>query len=147
MTSFPRLMIAAAHKASGKTAISIGFVAALRRAGNTVATFKKGPDYIDPMWLGAASGFYYPDDLEAFQIAGGYSVYMRHAARIWCEWPAGRGACGEHAGRFLPLAKYGALSLGAAISGFYCALQTCLKRKSPHVWRAFGLIGGMLSCA
>ncbi|PCH68044.1 MAG: cobyrinic acid a,c-diamide synthase [Rhodobacteraceae bacterium] len=55
MRSFARFMIAAAHKSSGKTVISTGLTAALRRAGDKVSTFKKGPDYIDPMWLGAAS--------------------------------------------------------------------------------------------
>ena len=52
----PRLMIAAAHKSSGKTVISTGLAAALCNAQTTVQTFKKGPDYIDPMWLSAASG-------------------------------------------------------------------------------------------
>lgn len=56
MTPFPRFMIAAAHKSSGKTVISTGLAAALNKAGDKVSTFKKGPDYIDPMWLSAASG-------------------------------------------------------------------------------------------
>ena len=55
MISRPRFMIAAAHKSSGKTVVSTGLAAAFHRAGDAIGTFKKGPDYIDPMWLGAAT--------------------------------------------------------------------------------------------
>ncbi|HGG05750.1 MAG TPA: cobyrinate a,c-diamide synthase [Aliiroseovarius sp.] len=51
----PRFLISAAHKSSGKTVISTGLAAALSARGASVATFKKGPDYIDPMWLGTAA--------------------------------------------------------------------------------------------
>ena len=56
MIALPRFMIAAAHKSSGKTVVSTGLARALSKQGQNVGTFKKGPDYIDPLWLSTASG-------------------------------------------------------------------------------------------
>ena len=75
------LYISAAHKSSGKTTLCIGLARALRDRGLSLQTFKKGPDYIDPLWLTSASGNpCYNLDFNTQSDAEIKSLFARHMA-------------------------------------------------------------------
>lgn len=78
-----RMLISAAHKSSGKTMVSIGLCAALAARGHLVQPFKKGPDYIDPMWLSQAAGHACRNlDLYLMENDDVIATFARHSAEV-----------------------------------------------------------------
>ena len=63
--------------------VSIGLCAALSARGHRVQPFKKGPDYIDPMWLSQASGRACRNlDLYLMERDDIVTTFARHSAEV-----------------------------------------------------------------
>jgi len=52
----PRIIIGGAHSGVGKTSVTLGLTAALKKRGLKIQTYKVGPDFLDPTYLEIASG-------------------------------------------------------------------------------------------
>ncbi|QKT04033.1 cobyrinate a,c-diamide synthase [Ectothiorhodospiraceae bacterium 2226] len=74
------VLLSAAHKSSGKTTLAIGATRALAARGCPVQPFKKGPDYIDPIWLGRAA--HRPCYNLDFNTMSGAELHALFAARL-----------------------------------------------------------------
>ncbi|MDA8101092.1 MAG: cobyrinate a,c-diamide synthase [Nitrospiraceae bacterium] len=81
MLSLPRLVVSAVRGGLGKTTFSLGIIGAWRKRGKRIAPFKKGPDFIDAGWLGAASGTAcYNLDLFLMEEEQILRSFLRHSA-------------------------------------------------------------------
>jgi len=80
VSTMAHFFISAVHRSSGKTMVSIGLAAALGARGLRIQPFKKGPDYIDPMWLARGSGRpCYNLDFNTQSAAEIRALFARHA--------------------------------------------------------------------
>ena len=80
--SMHQMVIAAISSSSGKTAVTMGILSALKERGFLVQPFKIGPDYIDPSFQKAASGKV-SHNLDLFMMGkeGIYDVYQKASER------------------------------------------------------------------
>ena len=80
----PRILLAAGASGSGKTLITCGLLQALVNRNLTVASFKCGPDYIDPMFhsrvIGAKSA-----NLDTFFTSPEVTRYLLSENAANCE--------------------------------------------------------------
>jgi cobyrinic acid a,c-diamide synthase len=56
MSAIPRIVVSAPSSGHGKTAVSVGLLAALNARGLRPSGFKIGPDFVDAAYLGLAAG-------------------------------------------------------------------------------------------
>lgn len=97
MTKIPRLLLAAGASGSGKTLITCGLLQALRNRGLKLASFKCGPDYIDPMFhsrvIGARSR-----NLDTFFTSGERTRYLLGKNAADCDIAVMEGVMGYYDG-------------------------------------------------
>lgn len=93
----PRILLAAGASGSGKTLITCGLLQALVNRNLTVASFKCGPDYIDPMFhsrvIGAKSA-----NLDTFFTSPEITRYLLSENAANCEIAVMEGVMGYYDG-------------------------------------------------
>ena len=82
MSIIPQLLVAGTNSGCGKTTFTLGLLRSLARRGYDLASFKCGPDYIDPKFHALASGK--PSiNLDLFMMSEEHvrATYARYASK------------------------------------------------------------------
>ena len=93
----PRILLAAGASGSGKTLITCGLLQALVNRGLKVASFKCGPDYIDPMFHSRVIGTR-SRNLDTFFTDGDKTRYLLAKNASDCEIAVMEGVMGYYDG-------------------------------------------------
>ena len=97
MKNIPRFLITAGASGSGKTLVTCGILQAFKNRGLSVASFKCGPDYIDPMFhakvIGTASA-----NLDTFFTEEETTRYLLEENSRGCEISVMEGVMGYYDG-------------------------------------------------
>ncbi|MGE4159273.1 MAG: cobyrinate a,c-diamide synthase [Planctomycetota bacterium] len=73
-------MVAGTHSGVGKTSVTLGLARALRQQGRKVSAYKTGPDFLDALWLAAATGSA-PRNLDAWMAGPSLRNLFAQSAR------------------------------------------------------------------
>lgn len=95
--SCPRILIAAQSSGSGKTTVTCGILQALVNRGLKVASFKCGPDYIDPMFHSNVIGTR-SKNLDPFFVDKGTLGYLFKRTAEECDISVIEGVMGYYDG-------------------------------------------------
>jgi cobyrinic acid a,c-diamide synthase len=101
------LIVAAPRSGAGKTTVTLGLLAALRRRGVAVNAAKSGPDYIDPAFHAAATGAA-SVNLDSWAMEPALIDALMHAAARDPEYLVVEGAMGLFDGVAGPRGRTGA---------------------------------------
>lgn len=108
--NIPRFMVAAPSSGSGKTLITCGLLRLLTRRGLRIASFKCGPDFIDPMFhtkvLGTKSR-----NLDTFFTGEAVTRYLLEKNAAGCDLAVMEGVMGYFDGLGMDSSRAGASDL------------------------------------
>src|SRR3954452_2805429 len=115
------LIVSAPRSGAGKTTVTLGLLAALRRRGTAVRAAKAGPDYIDPAFHAAATGA--PShNLDSFAMPDGHLSALAGSASGAADIIIAEGSMGLFDGVRGPTGRTGASADIAARFGWPVAL-------------------------